>query len=139
MTSGRLERELPRTHDAPWLARRSLGDWFAAALAPDELHRAKLLTSELVTNAVLHGRGQIALGARLNDSRLRVEVADEGPGFEYVVGRAPFDRLRGHGLAIVDAESDGWGVAQGQTRVWFELAVSTPAAAQAPTQPRRRS
>ncbi|HZE06561.1 MAG TPA: ATP-binding protein, partial [Solirubrobacteraceae bacterium] len=129
MTSGRLERELPRTHDAPWLARRSLGEWFGAALAPDELHRAKLLTSELVTNAVQHGRGRIALGARLSADRLRVEVTDEGPGFEYVVGRARFDRLRGHGLAIVDAESDSWGVGGGHTRVWFELAVSAPAAA----------
>ncbi|HWE13580.1 MAG TPA: ATP-binding protein [Solirubrobacteraceae bacterium] len=127
MKNSEFERELPRSHDAPWLARRSLGGWYGAMTQADELHRAKLLTSELVTNAVLHGRGQITLSARLQRGRLVVEVADEGPGFQYAVGQRSLDHLRGRGLAIVDAESAAWGIGEGMTQVWFELAVSIPA------------
>ncbi len=126
MKNTEFKRELPRGAEAPWQARRSLGDWYGAKLKADELHLAKLLTSELVTNAVLHGRGQITLGARLVDGRLVVEVADEGSGFEYEVGRRGFDHLRGRGLAIVAAESARWGIGDGMTHVWFELAVETP-------------
>ncbi len=129
MKNAEFERGLPRGADAPWLARRSLGDWYGATLKADELHRAKLLTSELVTNAVLHGRGQITLSACLQDGRLVVEVADEGSGFEYAVGQRSFDHLRGRGLAIVDAESARWGIGDGITHVWFELTVSAPAEA----------
>lgn len=127
MRNPEFERELSRTHDAPWLARRSLGQWYGSTLEADELHLAKLLTSELITNAVLHGRGRIMLSARLEAGRLQVEVADEGPGFRYSVGQRSFDHLRGRGLAIVDAESAGWGIGEGMTHVWFELAVSAPA------------
>jgi anti-sigma regulatory factor (Ser/Thr protein kinase) len=127
MRNAEFERELPRGADAPWLARRSLGDWYGATLRADEVHLAKLLTSELVTNAVLHGEGRITLSARLEDRRLVVEVADQGPGFEYTSGRRGFDHLRGRGLAIVDSESASWGIGDGLTQVWFELAVATPA------------
>lgn len=133
MQSARFEQELPRTHDSPWLARRALGDWYGASLQPDELHRAKLLTSELVTNAVLHGRGRIVLAAGLSHGRLRVQVTDEGHGFAYRDGHRGGDRTqrfyhqRGRGLAIVEAESARWGIGQDTTQVWFELTVSTPA------------
>ena len=122
-----FERELPRGADAPWLARRSLGDWYGTTLQADELHLAKLLTSELVTNAVLHGRGLITLSVRLRDGRLVVEVADEGSGFDYAPGRSGFDHPSGRGLAIIDAESARWGIGEGTTHVWFELAVAEPA------------
>jgi Histidine kinase-like ATPase domain len=127
MRNADFDRELPRGVDAPWLARRSLGDWYGATLRPGELHLAKLLTSELVTNAVLHGHGRITLSARLERQRLVVEVADEGGGFEYVAGQHSVDHLRGRGLAIVDAESARWGIDDGETHVWFELGVATPA------------
>lgn len=133
MQSALHEQELPRTHQSPWLARRALGDWYGAALQPDELHLAKLLTSELVTNAVLHGRGRIVLAAGLSDGRLRVQVTDEGPGFAYrgahrgLDQQRRFDRPLGRGLAIVEAESARWGIGQGTTQVWFELTVSSPA------------
>jgi len=121
MTAAAFERELPRANDAPWIARRSVGDWFGAALQVEELRRAKLLTSELVTNAVLHGRGRILLRADLNDDRVRIEVIDEGGGFEHELRRRDFTDLHGRGLLIVDAESNRWGVHEGTTHVWFEL------------------
>jgi anti-sigma regulatory factor (Ser/Thr protein kinase) len=116
-----FEKKLPRWQGAPSLARRSLGDWFGALLERDELHSAKLLTSELVTNAVVHGRGQILLRAELNDDRVFVEVIDEGHGFEYDLRHLAFDELNGRGLAIVDAVSSEWGIHEGTTHVWFEL------------------
>jgi len=121
MTTLRCEKELPRGHLAPSLARRSLGDSFGAVLGTDELHSAKLLASELVTNAVVHGQGQILLRAELNDDRLFVQVIDEGHGFEYDLRRPEFGELNGRGLAIVDAVSNRWGIREGTTRVWFEL------------------
>jgi anti-sigma regulatory factor (Ser/Thr protein kinase) len=129
MWNPEFEEDLPRGADAPWLARRSLGDWYGATLRADELHLAKLLTSELVTNAVLHGRGRITLSARLHDGRLIVDVADEGGGFHYASGRPSVDHLRGRGLAIVASESVRWGIKEGLTEVWFELAVAAPARA----------
>jgi anti-sigma regulatory factor (Ser/Thr protein kinase) len=134
MQNPEFERELPRAADAPWLARRSLGDWYGAKLQADELHLAKLLTSELVTNAVLHGQGRITLAARLRETRLVVEVADEGTGFEYAARTRRYAPVRGRGLAIISAESAGWGIADGAAQVWFELAVAVPAPA--PTAPR---
>jgi anti-sigma regulatory factor (Ser/Thr protein kinase) len=121
MTAAAFERELPRATDAPWIARRSVGDWLGAALQVDELQRAQLLTSELVTNAVLHGRGRIVLRADLNEVRVRVEVIDEGGGFEIELRQPDFEDLNGRGLLIVDAESNRWGLDEGTTHVWFEL------------------
>jgi anti-sigma regulatory factor (Ser/Thr protein kinase) len=103
------------------LARRQLAQWVGPDLASDELHRMKLLASELVTNAVLHGHGKITLRAQLDDDRALVEVIDEGSGFEHEIRRREFDDLHGRGLAIVDSESSRWGVHEGTTHVWFEL------------------
>ena len=115
------EKELPRDNDAPWVARRSVTEWFGAVLRQGELQTAKLLTSELVANAVLHGHGRILLRGRINDDCVLVEVIDEGGGFEPQVGRRDFRDLHGRGLLIVDAESSRWGIHEGANHVWFEL------------------
>lgn len=57
--------------------RRSMERWLGPVLDTSELDRVKLLTSELVTNAVVHGTGQINLHARLDEDRVLVEVVDE--------------------------------------------------------------
>lgn len=96
-------------------------DWFSAALDTEELQTAKLLASELVTNAVLHGEGRIVLRGQLDEDRVLVEVIDEGKGFELEVRRRAFEDLHGRGLLIVEAESSRWGIHEGTTHVWFEL------------------
>jgi anti-sigma regulatory factor (Ser/Thr protein kinase) len=118
---GDFEIDLPRASDAPWIARHSMADWLGGALHGEQLQTAKLLTSELVTNAVLHGRGRIVLRARLDEDRLLVEVLDEGKGFEHEARRRSFEDLDGRGLLIVDAEASRWGIQEGTTHVWFEL------------------
>ena len=129
--------ELPRDPAAARLARRLLEELSVGRLEADELDRGKLLVSELVNNAVLHGRGRITLRVDLDEDRLRAEVIDEGSGFERVVRDDAFDPLGGWGLALVEAESSRWGVHEGTTHVWFEIDQPGPrmARTRTPTQP----
>ncbi len=116
-----FETELPRDLHASSRARRRLDDEYATALAGDELDAAKLLVTELVNNAVLHGHGTISLRAALDENRLLIEVIDEGSGFERVLDDHDFDSIGGRGLDIVEAVASRWGVHEGTTHVWFEL------------------
>lgn len=117
---------LPRQPDAAAQARRFLTRWFQEDLEQPEMFGLKLICSELVNNAVLHGRGDIELRADLNDDRVLIEVVDGGQGFEHVVRHVPFDQLTGRGLSIVDAEASRWGVHEGTTHVWAEVERAGP-------------
>ena len=121
-----LEIELPRHPDAPARARHLIAELGESRLDADELERAKLAVSELVTNALVHGRGAIMLRAGLDHDRLMVEVIDEGSGFERVVRKQTFEDLHGRGLMIVDAQASRWGLHEGTTHVWFEIERSGP-------------
>ncbi len=116
-----LQVNLPHTVQAPGIARRELAHWLAPAVDSDKLDTARLLVSELVTNAVVHGQGDITLRATLDEDRVLVEVIDEGGGFELTVREHDFTSVGGRGLAIVDAEASRWGIHEGTTHVWFEL------------------
>jgi anti-sigma regulatory factor (Ser/Thr protein kinase) len=110
---------LPRSTDAPRQARHMVRDLVAAERVED----AKLLVSELVTNAVKYGPEEesIRLIVQRDGSRTRFTVHDLGLG--------PLPEMRaqddpapgGHGLRLVDTLADRWGVERGSTRVWFEL------------------
>lgn len=91
--------------------------------ADDDIEKALLLTSEVVTNAVVHARTEFQLSLRVTPGVIRIEVDDEGAGGELLT-YAPRDAVRGRGLHIVDALAHRWGGehrATGQHRVWFEL------------------
>jgi anti-sigma regulatory factor (Ser/Thr protein kinase) len=120
---GRFESGLASGVDAPGVARRLLTEWFAPALADGTLMTARLLVSELVSNAVRHGRGRITLRAQLFKRYLLVEVTDEGVGFECEVRERDFEppRVGGWGLSLVDAAATHWGVCPDSSHVWFEL------------------
>lgn len=94
-----------------------------------------LLVSELVTNSICHAglRPGDPIDLQTDDAagRLRLSVHDGGPGFDRpaLVDRDPLAGS-GHGLGIVAALSERWGVdrdADGCT-VWCEV-VQEPAAA----------
>ena len=113
--------ELAAALTAPAEARRLV----AAALGAWPPHRralVQLLTSEVVTNAVLYGEGRIQIGVGLDADAVRVEVSDEGAGRPVP---APPDAWgeHGRGLLMVDAVSHEWGVDEldeGQGKVvWF--------------------
>lgn len=116
-----LELALSRGAWAPRMARAWLSSSFGPGLDQDELHRAKLVVSELVSNAVMHGRGRILIRGQLDEDRLLVEVVDQGSGFEWEIRTGDFDQVGGWGLSIVDALASRWGVHEGTTHVWFEL------------------
>jgi anti-sigma regulatory factor (Ser/Thr protein kinase) len=131
---------LPQTHAtarfdpepaAPRKARRFVTETLAHWSCDPLLDVASLLTSELVTNAVLHARTPVELTLCRTDGGVRVEVADEDPES---VERALRQRRRqeattGRGLAMVDALASHWGVtlARSGKSIWFELGrVSEP-------------
>jgi CheY-like chemotaxis protein/anti-sigma regulatory factor (Ser/Thr protein kinase) len=89
------------------------------------LEDAVLLTSELVSNAVLHARTAVELRVRQIAHGLRVEVIDSGGG-ALVMRAATEEDTSGRGLFFVETLATAWGTATVQPhgkRVWFELDV----------------
>ncbi|MDP9383851.1 MAG: ATP-binding protein [Actinomycetota bacterium] len=120
-----FELELPRGLDSAAVARHALNG-LEGRLPADQLGDVRLLVSELVTNAIRHAelgdQGAVRLVVTVADSTVRVEVRDDGRGFE--VAEAPTDpeRSPGWGLFLVETLADRWGVEQGDgALVWFEL------------------
>ena len=81
-----------------------------------------LLTSELVTNAVMHARTDIHVTVVLEGGRVRVCVRDENTRMPAPV-IAPIDATSGRGLHLVQSAATAWGIQtdeDGKT-IWFEL------------------
>jgi anti-sigma regulatory factor (Ser/Thr protein kinase) len=117
--------DLPANEDAPARARQALREATGDAMSPDDRWRAELIVTELVTNAVEHGPGgPVSLAIDTGGNGVRGQVADPGPGIHrhQLVARRPVDE-GGRGLFLVDALSDGWGLSEHQSRVWFEVAA----------------
>lgn len=82
----------------------------------------ELLTSEVVTNALLHAQSAAELHVMMVDDVVRVEVSDWSP-------RPPVQRpideeaASGRGMLIVEALARAWGVElrDGGKQVWFEV------------------
>lgn len=93
---------------------------------PDETAEvAALLTSELVTNAIVHAHTPMRLHVDVTDEAVRVAVADEMPRLP-TPRRSHDARLTGRGMNLVSALATQWGVdprPRGKT-VWFELPTS---------------
>jgi Histidine kinase-like ATPase domain len=119
------ETELPRMPDAGRRARAFIDGRFGGEVAGRVLADARLVTTELVNNAVIHGEGRITLRVQLRDDVLRVEVIDEGTGnAPKIREEADGDRDGGRGLRIVDAVSLRWGTFEGTTHVWADLPLA---------------
>jgi anti-anti-sigma factor len=124
----RVELELPREPRSPARARAEVREELRGC-EEAVLASVVLLTSELVTNAVVHPRsaGQTPIALRIisYEDGVRIEVEDAGEGFEYVVSDLP-EGERGRGLFLVDSFSSRWGrervegEAGARFRVWFE-------------------
>jgi anti-sigma regulatory factor (Ser/Thr protein kinase) len=102
-------------------------------LPPALLDRVRLLVSELVTNAVVHGPrtedSAVQLTVHTSPKSLTVEVRDTGSGFQRRL-LAPSVRGSGWGLFLVEKMSDRWGVnGNDQTRVWFQIDRRAPSVA----------
>jgi anti-sigma regulatory factor (Ser/Thr protein kinase) len=104
--------------------------WIAAHLRdlPAEVSScAALLTSELVTNAVLHAATPMCVTLHILPDRIRVDVADGNSSFPAIkdYGR---DAATGRGLTLFNTLASDWGVqaVDGGKIVWFELPVDFP-------------
>jgi anti-sigma regulatory factor (Ser/Thr protein kinase) len=88
---------------------------------------AVLLTSELVTNAILHARTPVELGVVRDGDKLLVCVADRMDDNPVLVPQDKSrDRPGGRGLALVADLAQRWGTETytGGKTVWFALAAS---------------
>ncbi|MGH9225837.1 MAG: ATP-binding protein [Acidimicrobiales bacterium] len=87
---------------------------------------SELLTSEIVTNAIIHAVSGPVLVVRITRGRVRIEVQDTSPAVPVRQFAGPM-ASSGRGMAIVDELARDWGVEhvpQGK-RVWFELPFTT--------------
>lgn len=76
---------------------------------PADPYVAALLTSELVTNAIRHERGEsVKLFVTCYDGHLRVYVHDTARVFPALI-HAPIDAEAGRGLMLVSSLSTDWG------------------------------
>lgn len=84
---------------------------------------AALLVSELVTNAVMHGHGDITLSVHCADSQLLVGVSDESTEPPLINPSPPTNRLGGRGLFLVNTLANSWNyqIAPDGKTVWFCL------------------
>ncbi|MCL8014459.1 ATP-binding protein [Streptomyces sp. AS02] len=104
-------------------ARKALRELLRTWGRPGRSDIAELLTSELVTNAIVHTDREAVLTATVGPGGLRVEVRD-------FVSRRPRPRVpnaddgtNGRGLLLVQSLADAWGVRPHGVgkAVWFEL------------------
>lgn len=89
---------------------------------PEVRDIATLLTSEVVTNAVLHAATPLTLGIRVHRRSVLIGVTDSNT-LSPRPTLAHTQREGGRGLALVDALADRWGCEEqpeGKT-VWFLL------------------
>ena len=120
---------LPRRPDsartARTMAREACADHTPAAVLEDVL----LVVSELVTNAVVHGEGDIRLRVQVEADRIVVRVRDAGLERPRVATGSGADG--GSGIALVAAVSRDWGVrsVDDGKEVWCVLSPAADGAA----------
>jgi anti-sigma regulatory factor (Ser/Thr protein kinase) len=121
-----LSIELTRDADSVRAARAALAD-VAHAIPPGRYNDARLLLSELVTNAVKYGGdGSVLITIRSVGASTHFEVVDQGGGFAAREtaehrDRDDLERVGGWGLPLVESLADEWGSFEGSTHVWFRL------------------
>ena len=116
--------ELAATETAPAYARRFLAKALKLWDLDDIDQVVAVLTSELVTNVVHHGGGQMSLRIRWEPPTLRVEVEDDLSDVPQVRSADPM-RDGGRGLRLVEGLATRWGTKPSCTgkAVWIEMTV----------------
>jgi len=121
-------RVFPGSGDQVGRARLFVGQVLGGCPVSDE---AVLLTSELVTNAITHtasGRGgKVTVTVYRDDTRVRVEVRDDGSDEIPVVRPRDDAGDSGYGLGLVELMAHRWGHRGGRRgrMVWFMLEWKT--------------
>jgi anti-sigma regulatory factor (Ser/Thr protein kinase) len=98
----------------------ALRDWQVGGDAADN---ARIVLSEMVTNALTHSLDVFRLALRLNGDQILVEVWDGADGVPHV-GLPDGLAVNGRGMFLVDTLSKEWGVrpeAEGGKTVWAKV------------------
>jgi anti-anti-sigma factor len=132
--SDRVDLDLDSEPHAPGRARAEVREALAGRLADADVATVVLLTSELVTNAVIHPKApedtSVCLRIWVYDAGVRVEVEDCGEGFDPAAPTTTAAEPRqrgGRGLFLVDRCSASWGARHTEHEqgrgfcVWFEF------------------
>jgi serine/threonine-protein kinase RsbW len=113
------------------IARRNVADALQrAGLTADQAYDAALVASELVSNAVLHGRplpsGDILIEWQFSPKGYYIAVTDGGHSAAVTPKDADGHDINGRGLMIVAALSQEWGVINTGTgtTVWAQASLS---------------
>jgi serine/threonine-protein kinase RsbW len=97
-----------------------------SGLPAEVVDAASLMVSELVTNAILHATSLFEVTIDWGDSRLQIDVSDNGGGLPEARDPMPTDP-HGRGLQIVGRLADTWGVRPPgggwHKSVWFTLGL----------------
>ena len=130
MMSGTVHEEQMLTLDPePMSSRRArhyVQDELGQAGTPvDVIETAVLLTSELVTNAVLHARTPLTVEVTVAQASLTVAVTDESP-HPVELQKPTIHETHGRGIALVDRLAACWGVEAlpPGKRVWFAMPLA---------------
>lgn len=123
--SKRLEAEFECSTESVRAAREFLAATLASWDLDDEEQVAALLTTEVVTNAIVHARTAYRLAVELVPPELMVEVFDRNPVLPVPVAAAA-GAESGRGLALIEAMAARWGARahSGGKAVWFTLACA---------------
>ena len=128
----RIESRLSLPADAASASRaRTFVREALAAWGAEEFEEpATLLTSELVTNAVLHARSATEVIVRLADGQLWVGVSDGNAGPPVRKRYGP-EAATGRGLLLIERIASAWGSeSSGSGKVvWFQLRAGTASTA----------
>jgi anti-sigma regulatory factor (Ser/Thr protein kinase) len=122
--SDRAMTLLPRDRRTPVDARDWLHGFLAGRVAPTLAEDAALVISELATNALRHGLGEVVVRAAIEEGgAVQLSVTDSGDELPLMQPADPA-RIGGLGLRIVDQLSTAWGVAPfpGGKTVWATVA-----------------
>jgi anti-sigma regulatory factor (Ser/Thr protein kinase) len=103
----RAHTTLPPSVSTPATARAFARDAMKQAAGSTNPDVVALVVSELVTNAVVHGRGDVSVDVVVAADGVRVEVADADP---LMSPARPGDGEAGRGLLLVSKVAQRWGV-----------------------------
>jgi anti-sigma regulatory factor (Ser/Thr protein kinase) len=95
---------VPSTAKVP-AARRQIRRFAATIIDAATAGDVELMASEAITNALIHGRGGATVTITCDETALRVEVRDHGPGL-LVARRVD----HGRGLDIIQEFAARWGL-----------------------------
>ena len=104
-------------------ARKLVRGMVTPYLPATKLDTIELLTSEVVTNAVVHAGSSPIVEVTAESGTVRISVQDQNPTWP-MPREVAVDSTSGRGMALVDVMADGWGVervADDGKRIWFEV------------------